>query len=136
MSEAQQPTFSGVIPYINLEGAAAASDLYQKAFGAKEIFRLPAEDGKRLMHCHLQINGGDVMISDCFPEHGPDMSYQPSSSFTLHLQVTDIQTWVKRAVEAGMTVSMPVQRMFWGDDFGKLIDPFKVNWSLGETPKS
>jgi len=129
-------TTTGVIAYLNLEGAAAASDFYQRAFGAQELFRLPAEDGKRLMHCHLKINGADVMVSDCFPEMGGEaFRFQPTSSITLHLQVTDIDAWMKRAVEAGAKVTMPVELMFWGDRFGKILDPFQINWSLGETPK-
>jgi PhnB protein len=134
MPDAPPTTTSGVIPYLHLDGAAGAAELYQKAFGATELFRLPAEDGKRLMHCHLKINGGDVMVSDCFPEHGA--GYKTPAGFTLHLQVTDIQAWVKRATAAGLTVTLPVQRMFWGDDFGVLRDSFDVEWSLGETPKS
>jgi PhnB protein len=129
-------TTTGVIAYLNLEGAAAASDFYQRAFGAQEVFRIPAEDGKRLMHCHLKVNGADVMISDCFPEMGgEEFRFQPTSSITLHLQVTDIDAWVKRAVEAGAKVTMPVELMFWGDRYGKILDPFQINWSLGETPK-
>jgi len=125
---------TGVTPYINVEGAAAASEFYQRAFGAKEHMRLPAEDGKRLMHCHLEINGGPLLMSDSFPEHGHP--YQPSSSFTMHLQVSDIDMWFKRATDAGCTVTMPVALMFWGDRFGTLVDPYNVCWSLGETPKS
>jgi PhnB protein len=88
------------------------------------------------MHCHLKVNGADVMISDCFPEMGgEEFRFQPTSSITLHLQVTDIDAWVKRAVEAGAKVTMPVELMFWGDRYGKILDPFQINWSLGETPK-
>ena len=32
--------------------------------------------------------------------------------------------------------TMPVELMFWGDRFGKILDPFQINWSLGETPKA
>ena len=32
--------------------------------------------------------------------------------------------------------SVPVELMFWGDRFGKILDPFQINWSLGETPKA
>lgn len=31
-----------------------------------------AEDG-RLIHCHLYLNGGSLMLSDPFPEHGHRM---------------------------------------------------------------
>ncbi len=60
----------GVVPYLAIDGAAEASAFYQRAFGAKEVARMPAQDGKRLMHCHLDINGGALMIADAFPEMG------------------------------------------------------------------
>ena len=122
---------TGVVPYINLDGAGAASDFYQKAFGAQELMRLPADDGKRVMHCCLKINDGHLMISDCFPEHG--VTYQRSGSYTMHLQVSDIDAWFQRAADAGAEVTMPVQLMFWGDRYGQLRDPFGVTWSMGQT---
>jgi PhnB protein len=123
----------GVVPYLNVEGASDASAFYQKAFGATELFRVPTEDGKRLMHCHMMINGGSLMMSDCFPEMG--FGLERSNSFTMHMQVTDVDAWWKRAVDAGAEVTMPLQLMFWGDRYGKLRDPFGVNWALAETPK-
>jgi PhnB protein len=50
------------------QGRREAIAFYQKAFGAVEQARLPAQDGKRLMHACLSINGGTVMLSDEFPE--------------------------------------------------------------------
>ena len=123
-------TERGVVPYINVEGAAAASEFYQRAFAAKELFRMPTQDGQRLMHCHLEINGGSLMLSDCFPEMG--MPHQPSNNFTMHLNVQGVQAWWDRAVEAGVEVISPLQVMFWGDRYGQLRDRFGVNWSMGE----
>ena len=31
---------------------------------------MPAEDGKRLMHADITINGGTVLLCDEFPEYG------------------------------------------------------------------
>ena len=120
----------GVIPYLSLEGASEAAAFYQRAFGAKELRRLAAEDGKRLMHCHLEINGGSLMLGDAFPEHG--YGHQPSHSFTMTLVIADIDAWWARAVEAGAEVTMPVQVMFWGDRYGQLRDPFGVSWALNQ----
>ena len=64
------PVFAGIIPYISVDGAAAASEFYQKAFGGREVSRMPAEDGKRFIHISLEINGGMLMMSDPFPEAG------------------------------------------------------------------
>lgn len=120
----------GVVAYINVEGATAASAFYQRAFGATERFRMPAEDGVRLMHCQLEINGGALLMSDCFPEMG--LPHQPSNCFTMHLNVENVQAWWDRAVAAGAEVVMPLEVMFWGDRYGMLRDPFGVTWSMGE----
>lgn len=132
MADPIMPSLVGVTPYINVDGAARAAELYQKAFGAREVQRLTMDDGVRLMHCALEINGGALMISDCFPEMG--MPLQTSNSYTMHLQVDDVDTWWARAVEAGLEVVHPLQLMFWGDRYGTLRDTFGVNWSLASTP--
>ena len=51
---------------------------------------------------------------------------------TLHLYVTDADAAFNRAVEAGATVAMPLADMFWGDRYGKLVDPFGHHWSIAE----
>ena len=134
MSDSQQGPQGGVVPHLALDGAGEASAFYQRAFGATELFRMPAPDGKRLMHCHLKINGGSLMICDCFPEHGGS-AWQPSKSYTLHLQVDHVETWFSRAVEAGCTVSMAPADMFWGDRYGQVTDPFGVKWALASPIK-
>ena len=131
MSDQQRGPAGGLSVYITVDGAAAASAFYEKAFGAKELFRQLADDGKRLLHCHLQINGGSLMMSDWFPEWG--MEKKPPQAYTLHLQVDDVDAWWKRATEAGCTVAMPLEAQFWGDRYGKVTDPFGVGWSLAQT---
>jgi len=133
MAEISPELMKGVIPYLNVVGAADAVEFYKKAFGAEELAKTPAEDGKRLIHCQLAINGGSLMISDCFPEHGYE--HQPSHSFTMQLVVDDIDSWWKRAVDAGATVNMPVQVMFWGDRWGSVKDAWGVNWAFNEPAK-
>ncbi|HWT51307.1 MAG TPA: glyoxalase/bleomycin resistance/extradiol dioxygenase family protein [Caulobacter sp.] len=131
----QLPQLTGVVAYINLEGAAEASDLYQRALGARELVRMPYKDGDpRVMHCCLEINGGHLMLSDFFPEHG--FSPVVPQGYTLHLQVPDVDAAWARAVEAGFEVVMPIQLMFWGDRYGQLKDRFGVSWSLATTPKA
>jgi len=69
-------------------------------------------------------------MSDTFPEHGYD--FQPSHSFTMHLNVEGIETWWNRATAAGLEVILPLQVMFWGDRYGQLKDRFGVHWSMNE----
>jgi len=124
------PPMQGVIPYLNVVGAAEAAELYKAAFGAIEHRRMPADDGQRLMHCHLEINGGSLMLSDCFPESGYE--HQPSHSFTMQLVVDDIDAWFQRAADAGLEVMNPVALMFWGDRWGSLKDRFGVHWAMNQ----
>jgi PhnB protein len=128
------PVITGVTPYLMVRGASEASAFYQKAFAAEELSRQPAGDSGKLMHCHLRINGADVMMSDEFPEHGYGLGDGPSG-VTLHLQVDDADAWFERAVAAGATVTMPIADQFWGDRYGQLKDPFGHSWSIGASKK-
>ncbi|MGZ5948486.1 MAG: VOC family protein [Caulobacteraceae bacterium] len=124
------PPKGAIVTYMQVRDAAAASDFYRKAFGAEEKTRMLHPDGKRLIHCHLYINDGSVMLNDPFPEQG--MPLEAPASFTLTLMVTDIDTWFQRAVDAGCEVVMPVAKMFWGARYGALKDPFGVSWAMNE----
>jgi PhnB protein len=127
------PAVTGVVPYLNVDGAAEASAFYQQAFGAEELQRLPHPDGKRLAHVCLRLNGGTLFLSDTFPEYG--VTAQPSPSYTLHLQVDDVDAWWKRAVDAGAVVLDELKLQFWGDRYGRLKDRFGIQWSLASTPR-
>jgi PhnB protein len=120
----------GLTPYLSLDNASAASAFYQQAFAAKEVAKHPVDEKGRTMHIHLYINGASLMLSDAYPEYGHAL--QTPGAFNLTLQVTDIDTWWKRAIDAGATEVMPLQDMFWGDRYGQLRDPFGVMWSMNQ----
>lgn len=131
MSEAvaDAPVLGGVVPYLMVDGAIRAAQFYERAFGAVEIARQPADDQGRTMHVHLHVNGGSVMLSDPYPEYGQPL--KNPQGFTLHMKVDDVEAWWRRAVGAGAEVVMPLEDMFWGDRYGQLRDPFGVIWSVG-----
>jgi uncharacterized glyoxalase superfamily protein PhnB len=124
------PVKGGVIPYLSVDGASDAAELYGRAFGATEVFRYPVDQSGRTMHIHLYINGSSVMLSDAYPEHGHAL--QTPQAFNLTLQVDDIDSWFARAVAAGVEVIMPVQEMFWGARYCQLKDRFGVHWSMNQ----
>jgi uncharacterized glyoxalase superfamily protein PhnB len=137
MSNAQQAeapavaeTKGGVVAYLNVDGALAAAEFYKKAFGAVVAAQQPADDKGRTMHVHLYINGSSVMLSDFFPEHGH--AKVTPQGYSLVLMVDDIDTAFKRAVDAGATALTQPQKMFWGDYFGALKDPYGVDWGMNQ----
>ena len=119
----------GPVPYLVVDGALLASELYQRAFDAREVGRVPPDAKGRTMHVHLYVNGGSLMLSDAYPEHG--RPFKPHQGYTLHLQVDDVEAWWQRAVAAGLEIVTPLQVMFWGDRWGQLRDRFGVLWSMG-----
>ncbi|KUH75800.1 hypothetical protein AU184_15580 [Mycolicibacterium novocastrense] len=125
-----------VSPMLTVSDGAAAIDFYVKAFDAEELGRVPGPDGKRLFHAALRINGALVMLNDDFPEMNDGKSVTPEalggSPVTIHLTVDDVDTKFQKAVDAGATVVMPLDDMFWGDRYGELRDPFGHLWSMGQ----
>ena len=47
--------------------------------------------------------------------------------------VEDVDQAFQRAIDAGATVEAPVQDMFWGDRYSKVIDPFGQMWSIAHS---
>ncbi|KRA58594.1 glyoxalase [Caulobacter sp. Root655] len=127
---------SGVTPYLSVVGGKAAVEFYKRAFLAEETFRNTADDGERILHSRLIINGDWVMLSDHFAEMAGGAAFVPPASVTLHLQVDDADTWWNRAIEAGATVRFPLADQFWGDRYGQLVDPFGHSWSIASKIKA
>jgi PhnB protein len=51
------------IPYLILADAARAIDFYTRVFGAIELVRLEAPDGK-IAHAELELSDGRIMLAD------------------------------------------------------------------------
>jgi PhnB protein len=136
-SEMTDPV-QAVTPHLVVNDANAAIEFYKKALGATEALRMPAQDGKRLMHAELHLNGSRFFLNDDFPEHrntyGADAVFPPDqikgTSVTMHLEVENCDAAVKRAAEAGATVTMPPWDAFWGARYARIIDPFGHSWSF------
>jgi PhnB protein len=119
-----------VTPSLVVRGADRAIAFYKNAFGAREKLRMPGPDGK-VMHAELQIGDSIVMVADESPEMGsrsPQTVGGASSSLLIYTK--DVDALFQRALAAGATVQMPVADMFWGDRYGKVVDPFGHEWQL------
>jgi PhnB protein len=119
-----------VTPHLVCAGAANAIEFYKKAFNATELHRMPGPDG-RLMHACIKIGDSMVFLVDEMKEWGAlGPTELKGSPVTIHLQVPDVDSFAKRAIDAGAKVKMPVTDAFWGDRYGQLEDPFGHRWSV------
>src|SRR5690349_21624393 len=108
MADENQGPAGGVAAHLTIRDgrASEAVRFYEQAFGAKEEMRHLADDGKRLMHSHLTVNGGSLMLNDDFPEHRGGAPAPAPGGLTLHLQVPDADALWSSAVAAGATVKI------------------------------
>lgn len=128
--EQNPPCMRSITPHLICAGASDAIEFYKKAFGAEEMMRMPGPDG-RLMHASVRIGDSMVMLVDEMPEWGAlGPKALKGSPVTIHLMVDNVDEVYAHAVAAGATAKMPVADMFWGDRYGKLIDPFGHEWSI------
>lgn len=117
-------------PYLIVQDAARAIDFYERAFGAKELFRLTDPTGK-IGHAELEVRGSLFMLADEHPDFG---ALSPSriggTPVSLHLYVENVDAVVAQATEAGALVLRPLQDQFHGDRTAMIADPFGHKWHL------
>ena len=124
-------------PYIHFtDNARQAMEFYRGVFGGELTMHTFGEFGAQdipnadqIMHAMLQTDSGfTVMASDTPPE----MRRDPGGSITISLSGDDGDElrgyWDK--LSAGGTVTVPLERQMWGDEFGMCIDPFGTTWMV------
>jgi uncharacterized glyoxalase superfamily protein PhnB len=136
-TKSSQPIPAGherLIPHLVCEPCAEAIEFYKKAFGAEEVYRIPAQDGQRILHAEMRIGGNVVFLVDDFPEMCGGKASSPKAlqgtPVTLHQFVVDCDAAIQQAEAAGATVMMPPTDMFWGDRYGVITDPFGHSWAF------
>ena len=122
--------YHSVSPALAIDGATEAIDFYKRAFGAKERSIMPGPDGS-IAHAELEIGDSVVMVSDPFPQS----TVRPprelgGTSVGLFVYVEDVDAVFNQAVDAGASVTMALEDMFWGDRFGTVTDPYGHSWSF------
>ncbi len=124
------------IPELIVRNGAAALDFYKSVFGAEELDRMTQPVTGKLIHGELSLDGHKFFVCDEFPASEGGTCRSPETlggtAVRITLQVDDADAVVDRAVEEGARVSMPVQDMFWGGRYGKIVDPFGHEWGINQ----
>src|SRR5947208_13229455 len=121
--------FHTITPALTCKNAAQAIELYKKAFGAKEVSRMAGPNGA-IMHAEVNIGDSKIFLSDEYPGTSAAPATGTLPSHAIYLYVDDVDSVYKQALAAGCQEGMPITDMFWGDRFGKVIDPFGHHWNL------
>ncbi len=136
MTKAIPEGYHSVTPTIVFKNARKAIDFYSKAFDAKTLGLFPTMDGKGVMHATIQIGNSIIMVSDEIPGQSCQSAETLGASpVNLYIYTEDVDAFVKKATQAGATVSMPVADMFWGDRAGQVKDPFGYAWMIATHKK-
>lgn len=109
-----------VTPFIIVKGAAQLLDFTREAFGAKELARVPSEDGT-LGHAETKIGDAVVMMFDSKP------GWPDTPSF-LRLYVDDCEATYQQALKANATSVTEPTDMPWGDRVCRVKDPLGNLW--------
>lgn len=136
MSPKSPPTgYHTVTPSIIVRDAPRAIEFYQRAFGAEEVERM-ADGNGTVMHAEIRIGDSIVMLGEENEQWG---ALSPLSTGgtpgSLHVYVPDADAVFARAVDAGATVRYPLEDTFWGDRYGKVVDPFGHEWAIATRVK-
>jgi PhnB protein len=122
--------YHALTPSLAVENATQAIEFYKRAFGAKERMRMPGPGGI-IAHAELEIGDSVLMLSDPFPQSTVKPPKElGGTTVGVFLYVEDVDEVVQQAIDAGATVTMPVEDQFWGDRFGTVSDPFGHTWMI------
>ena len=122
--------YHSVTPYLIVNGGVEAIEFYKKAFGAVELFRMPAPGGK-IGHAEIKIGDSPIMLAD---EHS-ELGYKGPKSLggspvSIMIYVEDVDTIFNQAVNGGATVKEAVSDKFYGERMGTVVDPFGHIWHV------
>jgi PhnB protein len=116
-------------PYLTVKGADRALDFYAKAFGAKELVRMPM--GDKVGHAEMQIGDSRFMLGEEMAEMGAlAPSGKGRTPVALCLYVENVDATFKQAIAAGASQLRAVENQFYGDRSGMLTDPFGHTWNV------
>lgn len=114
--------FHSITPYLIVPGVARLLDFLQKAFGARELGRYAAPDG-RIMHAVVRI--GDSML-----EMGEPAAEWKPMPCGLHLYVEDADAVYASAIEAGGESLYAPDFKPYGDREAGVRDPCGNFWYI------
>lgn len=127
-------------PYVSFkDNARDAMEFYQGVLGGELTVSTFGEfgggdpehqaDPNGVMHAQLETPSGFTLMAADTP---PGMEYTPGANIAVSLSGDDPDElrgyW--EGLSDGATVSVPLEKQMWGDEFGMLVDKFGIGWMV------
>ena len=124
-------------PYVTFDGnAREAMEFYKYVFGGELTVNTFGEYGSddaaiadKTMHAQLENDRGFTLMAS---DTAPGMQHQLGTNMAISLSGDDAgelhDYWDKLAT--GGTVTMPLEKQVWGDEFGMVVDRFDISWMV------
>jgi PhnB protein len=124
-------------PYVSFDGdARQAMEFYRDVFGGELVMNTFGDFGApdpsltdKIMHAQLETPSDFTLMAS---DTAPGMTHEPGNSITISLSGTDGDElrgyWEKLSADG--TVTLPLEKQMWGDEFGQLTDKFGVAWMV------
>jgi PhnB protein len=124
--------YDALIPSIIVRDAAKAIEFYKEIFGATEMMRMNYPGSQKIAHAEIKIRNHVMMLGDENPQMGATAPQPggPTPSSGVMIYVNDVDATFNKAVNKGAKSIMPPMDMFWGDRYGKFVDPFGHLWGI------
>ena len=123
-------------PYIGFDGnARQAMEFYRDVFGGELALNTFGESGAaapgdedKIMHAMLETSSGFTLMGSDAPS---GMPRDEGSRIQISLSGDDatLRDYFQKLSQGG-SVTMPLEKQMWGDEFGMLVDPFGVQWMV------
>jgi PhnB protein len=124
-------------PFIYFDDTARpAMEFYRDVFGGNLRFSTFAEfgpadspDANKIMHSQLETAHGFTLMASDTPQ---GMAFEPGTNMSVIVSGDDSAElhgyWQKLSAEG--TVTVPMEKQVWGDEFGACVDRFGVSWMI------
>lgn len=131
--------------YLTFDGTCeAAFNFYKSVFGGDFTYmgrfkEMPSQEGKKvspeigelIMHVSYPIGKNTVIMgSDSSEEFGHTTIQGNNFSLSVNADSEEEAQRIFSALANGGTITMPLNKTFWGALFGMLIDPFGIQWMI------
>jgi PhnB protein len=125
-------------PYVSFESnARQAMEFYQGVFGGNLTLNTFGElgapqdspDADKVMHSQLETDSGFTLMAADTPT---GMQRNPGDTISISLSGDDadqLRGYWERLSDGG-TVTMPLEKQMWGDEFGMCVDRFGIPWMV------